>query len=116
MNFEMYEKRMRSDYAGLAETIGAVLTAAIEAHPSLRLQQIKHRAKDPESLKKKLEEDGFSSDLSKYRFNLGRTDKEIEEMKGRVKDELFPILTIDEQKKFDMQKTLDELNKVFAKI
>ncbi|MEW6074999.1 MAG: nucleotidyl transferase AbiEii/AbiGii toxin family protein [Candidatus Omnitrophota bacterium] len=65
---------------------------------------------------KKLEEDNFSSNLDKYRVNLGRTDKEIEEMKGRVKDELFPVLTIDEQKKFDMQKTLDELNKVFAKI
>lgn len=58
MNFEMYEKKMRSDYAILAETVGAVLTAAIEAHPNLRLQQIKHRPKDPESLKKKLEEAG----------------------------------------------------------
>ena len=26
---------------------------------------------------------------------------------------LFPVLTIDEQKKFDMQKTLDELNGAF---
>ena len=34
-------------------------------------------------------------------------------MKTRVKDELFPVLTIDKQKKFDMQKTLDELNGVF---
>lgn len=66
--------------------------------------------------KKKLEEDNFSSDLKKYLINLGRTDKEIEEMKARVKDELFPVLTIDEQKKFGMQKTLDELNKAFAKI
>ena len=72
--------------------------------------------KDKEVLtlfKKKLEEDNFSSDLKKYRVNLGRTDKEIEEMETRVKDELFPVLTIDEQKKFDMQKTLDELNGVF---
>ena len=60
--------------------------------------------------RKKLEEDGFSSDLKKYRINLGRTDKEIGEMKARVGDELFPVLTLGEQKSFDMQKTLDELN------
>ncbi|MFH1015052.1 MAG: nucleotidyl transferase AbiEii/AbiGii toxin family protein [Nitrospirota bacterium] len=68
-----------------------------------------------ELFKRKLEEDSFSSDLKKYRINLGRTDKEIEEMKARVEDELFPVLTIDAQKSFDMQKTLDELNKVFGK-
>jgi ppGpp synthetase/RelA/SpoT-type nucleotidyltranferase len=58
MNFEIYEKQMRSDCADLAKTIGAVLAAAIGAHPNLKLQQIKHRGKDPESLKKKLEEAG----------------------------------------------------------
>ncbi len=58
MNFEIYEKQMRSDYADLAKTIGAVLESAIKAHPNLRLQQIKHRAKDPEKLKKKLEKAG----------------------------------------------------------
>ena len=75
--------------------------------------------KDKELLslfKKKLEEDGFSADLKKYRVNLGRTDKEIEEMKARVKDELFPVLTLDEQKSFDMQRTLDKLNEVFGSI
>jgi len=65
--------------------------------------------------RKKLKEDGFSSDLKKYRINLGRTDKEIGEMKARVGDELFPVLTIDEQKYFDMQKTIAELNRVFGK-
>jgi ppGpp synthetase/RelA/SpoT-type nucleotidyltranferase len=60
MNFEMYEKVRRAEYAAFAQTVGSVLAAAIEAHPSLRLQQIKHRAKDPESLKKKLEEAGAS--------------------------------------------------------
>jgi len=66
--------------------------------------------------RKKLEEDGFSSDLGKYRVNLGRTNKEIREMKDRAKDELFPILTLNGQKSFDMQKTIDELNKVFKGI
>lgn len=75
--------------------------------------------KDKELLslfKKKLEEDGFSSDLEKYRINLGRSEKEINEMESRIKDELFPVLTIDEQKSFDMQKTLDELNRAFSRI
>lgn len=58
MNFEMYERKMRSVYSDLAETVGTILESAIKAHPDLRLQQIKHRAKDPESLKKKLEEVG----------------------------------------------------------
>jgi len=56
MNFEMYEKQMHSEYAALAVTVGKILEAAIAAHPNLRLQQIKHRAKTPDSLKKKLEE------------------------------------------------------------
>jgi predicted nucleotidyltransferase component of viral defense system len=75
--------------------------------------------KDKEVLKlfrKKLEEDNFSSEPEKYQINLGRTDKEIEEMKARVEDELFPVLTLDEQKKFDMKKTLDELNRIFKGI
>lgn len=75
--------------------------------------------KDKELLtlfKKKLEEDGFSFDLKRYKVNLGRTDKEIEEMKARVEDELFPVLTIEEQKSFDIQKTLDKLNGVFESI
>ena len=66
--------------------------------------------------RKKLEEDGFSGDMEKYRVNLGRTDSEIEDMKERVEDELFPVLTMDEQKRFDMQKTLNELNRVFGSI
>ncbi len=66
--------------------------------------------------RKKLKEDGFSSDLSKYWVNLGRTDKEIEEMKTRVKNELFPVLTLNEQKSFDIQKTLDDLNRVFKAV
>ncbi len=69
-----------------------------------------------ELFRKKLEEDGFSSDLSKYRVNLGRVDKEIDEMISRIEDELLPVLTLDEQKSFNMPKILDELNKVFGGI
>lgn len=75
--------------------------------------------KDKEVLslfKRKLEEDGFSSDLKKYRVNLGRSEKEINEMESRIKDELFPVLTINEQKSFDMKITLKELNRVLGEI
>lgn len=63
--------------------------------------------------RRKLEECDFPSDLKGYSVNLGRSDKEIEGMKARVKDELFPVLTVGEQKTFDMQKTLDKLNEIF---
>jgi len=69
-----------------------------------------------ELFRKKLEEDGFSSDLSKYRVNLGRTDKEIDEMISRIEDELLPVLTLEEQKSFNMPKILNELNEVFGSI
>lgn len=69
-----------------------------------------------ELFRKKLEEDGFSPDLGKYRVNLGRSDKEIDEMISRIEDELLPVLTLDEQKSFNMPKILDELNKVFGGI
>jgi predicted nucleotidyltransferase component of viral defense system len=63
--------------------------------------------------RRKLEEDGFSADMSKYKTNLGRGQAEIDEMKARVKDELFPVLTLKEQKSFDVQDVLDKLNKIF---
>lgn len=79
----------------------------------------KFNFKDKEVLelfRKKLEEDSFSSDLRKYRINLGRVDKEIEEMMSRIEDELFPVLTLNEQKSFNMVRTLDELNAIFGGI
>lgn len=79
----------------------------------------KFNFKDKEVLelfRKKLEEDSFSSDLRKYRINLGRVDKEIEEMMSRIEDELFPVLTLNEQKSFNMVKTIDELNAIFGGI
>jgi predicted nucleotidyltransferase component of viral defense system len=79
----------------------------------------KFNFKDKEQLvlfKKKLEEDGFSSDLSRYQVNLGRTDKEIDEMMSRIEDELFPVLTLSEQESFNLSQTLDELNNVFGNI
>jgi len=37
-------------------------------------------------------------------------------MKLRLNDELFPVLTIEEQKTFDINKVLGELNRVFVSL
>ncbi|MFC1512750.1 nucleotidyl transferase AbiEii/AbiGii toxin family protein [bacterium] len=66
--------------------------------------------------KKKLSEDGFDADLEKYRENLGRSQKEISGMEERLEAELLDVLSIEERKTFDLQKTLDMLNNVFGKI
>lgn len=77
MNFETYEKKMRGNYSSFAETVATVLKAAIYTDPSLRLPQVQHRAKDPVSLKKKLEEaevinseniENFAKDLAGCRL------------------------------------------------
>lgn len=66
--------------------------------------------------KKKLEEDNFDTDLKKYKINLGRTDKEIQDMISRIEAELYDVLTLSERKTFDIKKTLHGLNEVFRKI
>ncbi len=63
--------------------------------------------------KKKLAEDGFDTDLSKYCINMGRSDKEIKDMVSRIEAELLDVLTFKEKKVFDLQKTLGELNGIF---
>ena len=59
MKTETYERERRADYAEFAAVVAHILTAAIRADPRLRLQQVKHRAKEPSSLGKKLEERGL---------------------------------------------------------
>lgn len=61
MDFECYEREGRVAYASLAETIAAILTSAIGAEGGYRLQQINVRAKQPVSLRKKLELRGISA-------------------------------------------------------
>jgi hypothetical protein len=66
--------------------------------------------------KKKIEEDGGDTDLSKYRVNLGRSSDEIKDMKSRIKDELFGVLTVDERKNFNLDEALCRINKTMGKI
>lgn len=61
MNFDEYEREGSVAYAALATTVGIILTAAIEAEEGYRLQQVKQRAKQPASLRKKLEQRGIAA-------------------------------------------------------
>lgn len=66
--------------------------------------------------REKLAEDEFEADIKKYRVNFGRSKKEIEDMKSRVEGELIDVLTLEEKKTFNLQKTLDGLNEVLKDI
>src|SRR5216684_6664845 len=56
MDFDEYSRTKQFDYAALADTVASILRAALVAFPrTFRLQQVQHRAKNPDSLKKKLE-------------------------------------------------------------
>jgi ppGpp synthetase/RelA/SpoT-type nucleotidyltranferase len=55
VKFEDYKESGRALYADLAQTVAAILTAAIRTQPELRLQHVQHRAKDPDRLRAKLE-------------------------------------------------------------
>jgi hypothetical protein len=59
MNLAAYEKEKRAEYAAFSQTVASILVAAVGADAALRLQQVQHRAKDPASLKKKLEDRGI---------------------------------------------------------
>lgn len=62
MNFDEYERSGLALYEGLAEIIASILRAAIQQHGGLHPQQIQHRAKAPDSLRKKLEKAGAAMD------------------------------------------------------
>jgi ppGpp synthetase/RelA/SpoT-type nucleotidyltranferase len=54
MNLDKYERARRSLYGEFAGATATILEAAISAEPQFRLQQVKARAKDPDSLRRKL--------------------------------------------------------------
>lgn len=69
-----------------------------------------------ELFKKKLEEDSANTDLSKYRINLGHSNEEINDMRSRIENELFDVLTSGERKNFDLDTALKRINKVMEKV
>lgn len=61
--------------------------------------------------RKKLAEDRADADLSKYRVNLGRSDAQIQDMRSRIEEELFEVLTPKDRENFDLDKALERINK-----
>ncbi|MFZ0479155.1 MAG: RelA/SpoT domain-containing protein [Terriglobales bacterium] len=60
MDLETYTQSKRPDYAALADMVATILQAAIGGYARpLRLQQIQKRAKEPDKLRKKLENRGI---------------------------------------------------------
>jgi len=66
--------------------------------------------------KKKIEEEGGDTNLKKYLVNLGRPDAEIKDMRSRIKEELFEVLTPDERKNFDLDTALKRINKAMRAV
>lgn len=66
--------------------------------------------------KNKLEEDGADTDLGNYRVNLGRPTAEINDMRLRIKEELFEVLTPKERENFNLNTALERINKVMEKV
>ena len=66
--------------------------------------------------KKKIEEDGGDTNLKKYLVNLGRPDAEIKDMRSRIKEELFEVLTPDERENFDLDTALKRINKAMRAV
>ena len=64
MNLEEYERGGQTAYASLAATVAAILTAAIDAEEGYRLQQVNKRAKQPGSLRKKLQQRGIEATMT----------------------------------------------------
>jgi ppGpp synthetase/RelA/SpoT-type nucleotidyltranferase len=54
MDLDTYEKQKRAEYAAFAKAVADIFVAAIDTHHGLRLQHVQHRAKDPDSLRRKL--------------------------------------------------------------
>lgn len=65
--------------------------------------------------KNKLKEDGMDTNLGNYRVNLGRPDDEITDMRSRIKEELFEVLTPEERKNFNLDTALKRINAMMEK-
>ncbi|MDO9541142.1 MAG: nucleotidyl transferase AbiEii/AbiGii toxin family protein [Kiritimatiellia bacterium] len=65
-----------------------------------------------ELFQKKLAEDGADTDLAKYRVDLGRSKEEIADMKSRIKEELFEVLTANEKQNFSLDVALTRINNI----
>ena len=61
----------------------------------------------------KMKEDSIKKDLYGLRINLGRSEKDIQDMKARIKEELFDVLTLKDRHSFDIDMVLKRINNQF---
>lgn len=61
---------------------------------------------------KKLAEDDFTGSVEKYFKNLNRSKEDIEGMRARLKDELYPVLTAEAVKDFSLDRVLKYFNEM----
>lgn len=54
--------------------------------------------------------------MTRYRVNLGRSDDKIKDMRSRAKEELFAVLTPEEQSKFNLDTALKRINNAMDKL
>lgn len=67
-------------------------------------------------LKQKLREDNFPDDLSRYRINFGRSNEQIQGLKGKIEAELFPVISPKQAEEFYIDKTFNLFNSIFEKM
>ncbi len=67
-----------------------------------------------ELFRKKLAEDKADTALKKYLVNMGRSVQEIKDMRARVKEELFEVLTGKERETFNLDQALKRINRAMA--
>ncbi|MFH1823933.1 MAG: nucleotidyl transferase AbiEii/AbiGii toxin family protein [Candidatus Firestonebacteria bacterium] len=76
----------------------------------------KFNISDPEVLKLfelKTKEESTWDGMPKYCHNLGRSDKEIDDMRSRIESELYPVIKLEEREKFNIDIALARINKAF---
>ncbi|MEA2022046.1 MAG: hypothetical protein U9N08_06195 [Candidatus Caldatribacteriota bacterium] len=54
--------------------------------------------------------------MARYRVNLGRSEDKIKDMRSRIKEELFAVLTPEEQLRFNLDTALERINNAMGKM
>jgi predicted nucleotidyltransferase component of viral defense system len=106
----------------VAEKMRAAATRAVIAPRDFYDLDYLHRAgfdfRDkelPSLFQRKLAEDGFTTDLKRYRVNMGRSESEVRDMRSRIEAELLDVLTLEEKTAFNLHRALNALNDIFKR-
>ncbi|MCL2145521.1 MAG: nucleotidyl transferase AbiEii/AbiGii toxin family protein [Endomicrobia bacterium] len=66
--------------------------------------------------KAKLQDDGNDTDIKKYVNNLGLPQEVINSVKEKISSELYPVLSLSEQKNFNFPDILNKINSTIEKM